>query len=273
MRGRFAIVIAIVICLGYICAFGQLAGNPAIISRASVAGIDTPAVTMTIEGQNFGTSPKVYFGAAGGVFQQLSILQSTATLIVAALNPVDAGTYMVIVQTGMLPNQNAAIDVTIGSVGATGATGATGAIGPTGTTGATGAMGPTGIGSPGPTGATGPTGPPGVAGARGATGPTGATGATGPIFSTYIRTATSFVLGGGGIQELQAICNSGDLALTGGYSAPQGFQAIKNQLYVNGNGTPLTDRWTVEMNNVGFGSPAQHIEGSFTVQVVCAHFG
>src|SRR5687768_8270229 len=94
-----------------------------VISTARVDGLDSPSATLTIEGQNFGTLPRVFIGAPGGAFQQLFILQSTSTMIVASLNPVNAGTHVVMVQAGNLPSQTAAVDLTIGAVGPAGPTG------------------------------------------------------------------------------------------------------------------------------------------------------
>jgi hypothetical protein len=153
----------------------------------------------------------------------------------------------------------------------------TGAAGPTGATGADGAQGPAGPQGPmGPTGPTGPTGPMPPAGPPGPTGPTGPagpmgpigpTGPTGPIFTTNVRTEVSVVLGGGGGQQVSASCDPGDIALSGGWTAPQGFTATENHRNPNFPGL-----WVVQMINTGFGSPTQFINGSFTVQVVCAHF-
>jgi hypothetical protein len=95
----------------------------------------------------------------------------------------------------------------------------------------------------------------------------GPTGPTGPIFSTNVRTASSVVLGGGGSQQVSASCDPGDIALSGGWIAPQGFTAAQNQRNANFPGL-----WVVQMVNTGFGSPTQFLTGSFTVQAVCAHF-
>jgi hypothetical protein len=66
---------------------------------------------------------------------------------------------------------------------------------------------------------------------------------------------------------VSASCDPGDTALSGGFSAPQGFMAGVNQRNPTFPGV-----WIVQMNNVGIGSPPQFITGSFTVQVMCAHF-
>ena len=68
-------------------------------------------------------------------------------------------------------------------------------------------------------------------------------------------------------KQVSASCDSGDVALSGGFSAPQGFVAVQNQRNPNFPGL-----WVVQMNIVGFGSPVQFVTGSFTVQAVCAHF-
>jgi hypothetical protein len=155
-------------CLGVVAAgFAQAHENDnenenqhhMVITRAAVTGLDNPPATLTLEGRNFGTSPRVFFGAAGGVFQRLSVLHSTATMIMAGLTTVSPGTYVVLVEKGhgkkdFDDGESAALDVTIG------AQGKTGPQGPQGNTGPMGQQGPAG-----PQGPQGPTGPAGPAGA------------------------------------------------------------------------------------------------------------
>src|SRR5688500_7824597 len=136
------------------------------ISKATVAGLNTPTPTVTIEGHNLDIQSTVSIGSPGGQFIPLQINAITATSIVAALPTSSPGTYSILVSSGTGTTQADFIDVTIGAVGATGPqgpTGATGAIGPEGPTGVTGAIGPQGPAGPaGPVGATGPQGPTGA---------------------------------------------------------------------------------------------------------------
>jgi hypothetical protein len=169
-------------------------GKHVVITYAAVSGIGSSSPTLTVNGQNFGSSPTVFFGAPGGVFQQLTVRNSTSSTIAAALplNTVNPGTYLALVQSrkgnGDGDGQTASLDVTIGQVGATGATGATGApgpmgpVGPVGPRGATGPTGAAGVNGPaGAPGAVGPTGPQGPVGTTGPQGPIGLTGAQGPV--------------------------------------------------------------------------------------------
>src|SRR4051812_12144244 len=129
------------LCLGLVSAvFAQ--GNQLVVTRAVVAGLDNPPATLTIDGQHFGSSPKVFFGAPGGVYEALAVLQSTDTLIVAGLNTVTPGTYFVVVQSGDSTGRTSSIDVTIGVQGPSGAKGDTGANGATGPIGPQGPSGP-----------------------------------------------------------------------------------------------------------------------------------
>jgi hypothetical protein len=149
-------------------------------------------------------------------------VQSTNTLIVAALNAVTPGSYVVIVASGG-GNQNTAMSVAVGAQGPTGATGATGPTGATGSTGADGTNGTNGTnGADGATGATGPTGP---------TGPTGATGANGALTLPFSATtgsttgnpAAAFGLtltAGGGIAIRATATGSSSTAIRAISSAP-----------------------------------------------------
>ena len=175
-------------------------GNQVVITRAVVADLDNPPAILTLDGQHFGSSPKVFFGASGGVYQQLAVLQSTDTMIVAALDTVTAGTYLVVVQSGQGVGRIAGIDVTVGVQGPTG---------PKGDKGQTGA-----------TGATGPQGPSGPAGPQGETGATGATGATGPPgpsgISGYEIVSLSFDVGGFTNGGNYVYCPAGKKVVGGG---------------------------------------------------------
>lgn len=125
--------------------------------------------TLTINGQNFGSSPTITLNA-----QHFLPVSVTSTQIVAnfpqGLPPPSftPGTYfLTLTYANQLPS---IFTVEIGDTGPQGPPGATGATGPQGVAGPAGAIGPTG-----------PMGPPGSAGATGAAGTAGATGATGAI--------------------------------------------------------------------------------------------
>jgi uncharacterized coiled-coil protein SlyX len=150
--------------------------------------------TITISGQNFGTSrPKVTLDAMPLAVTSFSQTSINATLPIS-LPP---GSYFLTVVSGNGTLASGLVDVTIGTqgpVGPQGPQGPSGAVGPVGQTGPTGAQGPAGpvgqAGAQGPqglTGATGavgplgPQGPQGIAGPTGPIGPQGATGAVGPV--------------------------------------------------------------------------------------------
>ena len=145
----------------------EAAGLPLIIS----ATVNYSQNTLTITGQNFGSSPTVTLDS-----MTFPTMSSASNQIVADFpnstppSSFKPGTYFLTVAfKNQLPTVFA-VDI--------GANGPQGAPGPTGPTGATGAQGPQG--SAGPMGAPGPAGPTGAAGPAGPAGPTGGTGATGP---------------------------------------------------------------------------------------------
>lgn len=160
----------------------QAAGLPLVIS----ATVNYTNNTLTISGQNFGSSPTVTLDS-----MTFSTMSSASNQIVADFpngTPASSftpGTYFLTVAfKNQLPTVFA---VAIGANGPTGATGATGAAGAAGASGPAGPAGPAGgagpIGPAGMTGPVGPAGPAGVAGPAGATGPIGpqgVQGATGP---------------------------------------------------------------------------------------------
>ncbi len=158
----------------------QAAGLPVIIS----ATVNYTQNTLTVTGQNFGSSPIVTLNST--TFPTMS---SSSSQIVADFpnskppSSFTPGTYFLTLQ---FPNQLPAIfAVDIGANGPAGPAGVQGPAGPagaTGATGATGAAGPQGpIGLPGPQGVQGPAGPMGPAGANGSPGPAGAQGPQGPV--------------------------------------------------------------------------------------------
>jgi hypothetical protein len=144
------------------------AGRGLIVSRAVASGLTTSSPTITIDGRFFGRTPRVYLGAVGGVLEQLSVISSTGTQIVAALPTSAPGSYVLAVSRGPRDLQNASMSVTIGAEGPSGPPGPPGMIGPPGPQGPPGPEGPQGEpGPPGPQGMTGLTGPPGSANING----------------------------------------------------------------------------------------------------------
>jgi len=142
----------------------QAAGLPVVIS----ATVNYTNNTLTIGGQNFGSSPTVTLDSMA-----FPTMSSASNQIVADFpsgtppSSFTPGTYFLTLQ---FKNQLPAIFAV--AIGANGPMGATGPQGPAGATGATGALGPAGP--------AGPTGSPGSTGMTGAQGPGGPVGATGP---------------------------------------------------------------------------------------------
>src|SRR5947208_5810553 len=154
--------------------------NPPLVISAMV---DYTQKTLTINGQNFGTSPIITVDSL--TFPTLSSSSNQIVgnfpsgILPSSFTP---GTYFLTLQfRNQVP---AAFTVDMGANGAPGAPGPQGPAGPPGATGATGPAGPAGatgsMGPAGPQGPAGPTGPSGAKGDAGATGATGATGAQGP---------------------------------------------------------------------------------------------
>jgi len=115
-------------------------------------------------------------GAPGGLQEELLVLASEPTSVLAVLNRTDPGTYLVVVSTGGGSKDVAAMNVTIGVTGPPGVTGVPGQAGPPGLPGVHGTPG-----QPGPPGTIGPPGPAGVPGAPGVNGTPGPPGAPGTI--------------------------------------------------------------------------------------------
>jgi hypothetical protein len=173
---------AFIAALSFACAATQAAGLPLIVS----ATVNYTQNTLTITGQNFGSSPSVTLDSLA-----FTTVSSTSSQVVAAFpsgtppTGLTPGTYFLTMQ---FKNQLPTIfTVAVGATGPAGPTGSPGSPGPqglpglTGATGAAGAMGPPGpMGPTGPTGNVGAQGPAGVQGVAGPVGLTGATGAQGP---------------------------------------------------------------------------------------------
>ncbi len=207
-------------------ASGPEAANPPPQLAIIGASADIEGGTITIEGQNFGTNPKVSIGIPGGQLQALNVLQAQDNRIIAALTDFTPGTYMLSVSSGPATTQNDGMDFTIGAVGETGPqgpqgeTGPQGPQGPKGDKGDTGAVGP--IGPQGPKGDTGPAGPTGPAGATGPQGPKGDTGIQGPAGPQGAQ-GPAGPTGATGSQGPQGL--KGDTGLTGP-QGPQGIQGL-----------------------------------------------
>jgi hypothetical protein len=160
----FVVTIAL---LGLAAPSAQAAGLPLVIS----ATVDYTHGTLTISGQNFGSSPTVTLDSLTFPTQSAASSQILANFPTGkAPSSFTPGTYFLTLQ---FKNQLPAIFAV--DIGANGAQGPAGAQGPQGAQGAAGGTGPAG-----PSGPAGPLGPMGAPGLTGATGPVGATGATGP---------------------------------------------------------------------------------------------
>jgi Protein of unknown function (DUF1566)/Collagen triple helix repeat (20 copies)/IPT/TIG domain len=176
--------VSLIASLGVVSAPAQAAGLPLVVSAA----VNYTNGTLTITGQNFGSSPSVTLDSM--TFPTLSVASSQIVANFPAGSPPSSftpGTYFLTMQ---FPRQLPAIfTVDIGangpqgpagvqgSVGPQGAIGATGPAGPTGPAGTNGAMGPPGV--PGQPGTNGTNGAQGLQGLQGAQGPPGATGING----------------------------------------------------------------------------------------------
>ncbi len=174
--GLFGALLAL---LGVLSSPAQAVGLPLVIS----ATVDYAHGTLTITGQNFGSSPTVTLDAM--TFPTQSASSSRIVANFPAGNPPSSfapGTYFLTLQyRNQLPS---IFTADIGANGAQGPAGVQGAAGPAGAPGGTGPAGPAGpqgmAGPIGPPGATGPAGPTGATGAQGAQGTQGNTGPQGP---------------------------------------------------------------------------------------------
>src|SRR5262249_38677278 len=85
------------------CAAGTLAGTGVTAFshfESNGRGIEYESPTLTLEGSDFGSSPTVSIGVAGGSYQPLQIISANSNKIVAALNSIQPGTYTVMVTIG-----------------------------------------------------------------------------------------------------------------------------------------------------------------------------
>jgi hypothetical protein len=167
---RILTVLGLTALLGLISLGAQAAGLPLVIS----ATVDYTHNTLTISGQNFGSSPTVTLDALAFPAQSSASSQIVANFPSGkAPSSFVPGTYFL---TVTFKNQLPTIfGVDIGASGAQGPAGPAGAPGAPGVAGAPGPAGPAG-----PQGLVGPMGPPGATGAVGATGAQGLQGGAGP---------------------------------------------------------------------------------------------
>ena len=216
MRHRGWVISCAVSLAFFVSAQAAMAQAPA-ISRAEV---NLENLVLSIQGQHFGTNPRVFVGVANGGYRELPVLPGATQKRVQASLPAvpNPATHSVLVLASS--GQFGTLDVTFGAVGPEGPAGEDGAAGPPGPPGPAGADG-----APGPAGPAGPQGsrdhrvrrvrkaqpvpreptahqeplgrrgrsdrrapralrdlegPAGAAGSAGPTGPTGATGPAGP---------------------------------------------------------------------------------------------
>jgi hypothetical protein len=169
------------------------------------AKVDFVAHSITISGQNFGTtSPSVLLDST-----VLSVVNHTATSIVATLSPIPpAGSYLLDVAIGPSQNDFDLFDITIGTQGPQGIQGIQGVQGQTGPQGSQGPQG-----SLGPQGSQGPQGTQGPAGV-------GSTGAQGPagISDVYVARLVStggFNLGNAGLDVASLTVPAGSYLIMG----------------------------------------------------------
>jgi hypothetical protein len=169
------------LALLFVPLWANAAGLPIVHSTT----VNNTQGTLTINGQNFGSSPTITLSS-----QHFPPVSVTSTQIVANFpqgSPPSSfapGTYfLTLTYTNQLPSIFTVQIGADGPPGPAGATGPAGPQGPAGATGPTGSPGPMGLpglpGPAGPAGANGAVGPPGPAGITGAVGPAGPTGPAG----------------------------------------------------------------------------------------------
>jgi hypothetical protein len=166
-----ALLLSILVLTGLATPNAQAAGLPVVIS----ATVDYTHKTVTITGQNFGSSPTVTLDSM--TFPTMSSASKQIIADFPNTSPPSSftpGTYFL---TVTFRNQLPTIFAV--DIGANGAPGPMGPAGAPGAAGVAGAMGP--AGPVGPQGGPGPMGPPGATGAQGAAGPAGAIGSQGAI--------------------------------------------------------------------------------------------
>jgi hypothetical protein len=238
--------------LTFFLAASAHAQSPTQSTAITRAEINMQTLILTVQGQNFGGSPRVFVGRSNGTYLQVALVSVTPTQVQASVPFVTApGTYSVL----LLANGRdfSTIDVTVGIVGPQGPQGLqglTGMTGATGATGQTGAQGPPGPkGDTGATGAEGPQGPPGPEGPEGPQGPQGAAGPGGSGLSGYEQVSAFFsgLISPGDTGIQLASCPAGKKVLGAGYSL-EGYPAGYNAVVMNS--FPINDTtWWLDMKN------------------------
>jgi len=149
IRSLLAIVLGL---FGVLSSPAQAGGLPLVISTT----VDYTHSTLTINGQNFGSSPTVTLDAMTFPTQSASSSQIVANFPSSyPPSSFTPGTYFLTLQyRNQLPS------IFTANIGANGAVGPPGPVGAPGAAGAPGATGP--AGPAGPQGVVGPVGPPGA---------------------------------------------------------------------------------------------------------------
>jgi hypothetical protein len=228
MTKIFALLLSMLVLAGVVTPKAQAAGLPVVIS----ATVDYAHKTVTINGQNFGSSPTVTLDSmtfptmTTGTKQIIADFPNTSPP--SSFTP---GTYFLAVTfRNQLPTIFA---VDIGANGPQGPQGVAGPAGPQGLQGAQGLTGAAGaIGAMGPPG---PMGPAGAAGAMGAAGPQGAPGPQGPAGPQGLQ-------GANGTNGTGApVCSASDTVVS--YQGALVCKSTLPRYIANGDGT-VTDNLT-----------------------------
>jgi hypothetical protein len=203
--------------------------------------------TLTISGQNFGSTPSVTLDSM--TFPTASSSSSQVVADFPNSTPPSSftpGTYFLTVTfKNQLPTVFAV------DIGANGPQGSAGAQGPAGSQGVTGATGPAG-----PAGGSGPMGPPGMAGPAGPAGATGSQGNTGPQGPQGPQGAQG-ATGPQGPQGSPGVANVGSVTATIQMCAATAVQPTSALVYMPGHAfsgysDPTTGAFTFD--NVPSGS-------------------
>jgi len=146
-------------------------GQDTAITEAFV-NFETDPVTVNIYGQNFECENlNVTLGDSGSLDVISCSPHPDNQIIVELPSDIQAGDYLINIQTGSSVHQFDAFNLSVGAAGPQGIQGEQGPQGERGIQGPPGSQGPTGpTGPAGPTGATGPQGPIGPQGLQGITG-------------------------------------------------------------------------------------------------------
>ncbi len=232
MTRTLALLLGTLVTVSLVTPRAQAAGLPLVIS----ATVDYTHKTVTITGQNFGSSPTVTLDSM--TFPTMSAASKQIVADFPTTTPPSSftpGTYFLTVTfRNQLPSIFA---VDIGANGAPGPTGPAGAPGAAGVAGAIGPAGPVG-----PQGGPGPMGPPGATGAQGAAGPAGAIGSQGAVGAQGPQGAPG-PQGPAGANGSNGTGVPACIAPTTFLVLSQGALVCQVRFNVNGDGT-LTDNQT-----------------------------